>query len=1761
MAEPAGQLGDGGRLEQQAERQLDRQLAADARDHLGGQQRMAAEREEVVVNADARPLQHLGPDLRERDLGRCAGCDVFGRRDAAAVRRRQRLAVGLAVGVQRQRVERHPGRRHHVGRQLGQQVGAQLGRRGVAGDVADQLRLAAVLAQQHGRLAHPFAAQQRALDLAEFDAQAAQLDLVVDAAEEQQRAVGLVAAEVAGAVHARARRAERIGHEAFGGQARPVQVAAGDAQAGDMDLAGHADRYRVLLGIEHVDAHVGQRFAQGRRDGAVGRQLRVADRHVGALGRAVGIDQGDVVRRQQLGQRGVDRLAAEHHAAQRGRQRLAGDEGAEGRRRAVDAGRPLLGQGLAEGVGIGGGAGRDDQGAAGQPGAEQVLLGQVEARRAGQQHALGVMSGIPERQVDEAGVGIDRALGRAGRARGVDAVGQVLRRGQRGRVIGRLPGDLVPVAIEAERPRMRRQAFGQRSLGQQHRRGGIGQHPGQPLGRVVGVERHVGGAGLEDAEDADGEVEAALDAQRDQAVGPHAEAAQVVGELVGARVERGIAQLPRAAGHGDRLGAAGGLGFEQLVDAARRPRGRVVVPAVEHPRAFGGVEQRQRADGGVRIGGDRFEQGTEVAGQPLDGRGIEQRGGVFVAQRQPVAGSPVAAAVVDFQLQVEGGMADAGRMAAGHPQRLFVLPLRRLRQFAVEVQHHLQVGRMAAVALWRGMLEDQLERQLALVVLEQAPGGIGQQRGEGGRAAEPGPQRHHVDEVADQPLGAGWPVGRQDAEAEIVLAAEPVQQRRHRGGQHHEQRGAAVAAQRRQPLDQRARQPVGPGRAGLVGIGLARPVGRQRQQGRRAGQRLAPPGQPLVEPVAAQMLRLPLHVVGVVDRQRRQPGRPAVARGGVERGQLVQQRPGRAAVVDDVVQREQQHLPVGGLPQQRGAQQRTGGEVEAALRLGGDLGLGGAGGVGQLAEFDHPQRDGQVRQHDLLRLAAVGLEYRAQRRMARHQRVERTLQRRGVDRAGQRQRQRDRVERVVRLVLVEEPEALLGMAQRQPRAVLAVDDRRQGGHGAALRRIDRLRQPGHGRRREQRAQRQFETEGLAQAADQLHRQQRMAAEAEEIVVHREVVAAEGGLPGGQQRAFGRRGRLARRLPGIGRPVGAPPSPDRLERAGGEQLAAAAALDLAARGARHLAGAHQQHGGQVGQLVTLGQLGADAGDQAVEPRLPAPFELLHDHQAGVLAVLDREGGAAVAAEGRIERLDADLDVLRVDVAAVEDHHFLAAAGDVEPVGVEETEVAGAQPAAVAAGQHGAEGLLALLRPAPVALRHRGALQPDLADAARGQLGAAGRVDDGDAVVDGAGRAGQHHLGAGFALGRLGAALGQRGGVEPARARRGAGRRGQVGRGHQHAFGHAVGGRHAVRRQTAASEGGGEALQRAGADALGAVDGDRQAGQVERRLLGLGHAFHAQLVGEVGRAGDAGAVAVDQPQPAVGPHQEGGRRELHAVAADPDRDHDRADQAEIVVRRQPGHEHVALGDAVGLPAQLGVGQQVGVADHHALGRAGRARGVLQEHDVGGLGRRRRPVLRRRRIVAVVAGDPAQSQQRVVAALAAAHGGQPGQQLGPRQRQRRRRVRRHQPQPRQRARIARRDRRYRDHAGVDTGIEGHHVVEAGRVDQQHAVARPGVALQPGGQRARRGVEAGVVERAADVLAVVEVAEGRRVGVARVGRGAVAHDVEQRGQGRVGQGHGDAYREVTFGGVRPGRPGRRPRGARARPAGPRTPGRRWAG
>ncbi len=123
------------------------------------------------------------------------------------------------------------------------EVRDQVWRRCVGDEVGDEVLLAGhVFAGDHGDLTHGRVFGYRGFDFARFDAVAANLDLLVDAAEVFEVAVLVAPGQVPAAV--REPVVERIGQEPFRGQVGPVEVTGGDAGTGDVELAGHADCHR-----------------------------------------------------------------------------------------------------------------------------------------------------------------------------------------------------------------------------------------------------------------------------------------------------------------------------------------------------------------------------------------------------------------------------------------------------------------------------------------------------------------------------------------------------------------------------------------------------------------------------------------------------------------------------------------------------------------------------------------------------------------------------------------------------------------------------------------------------------------------------------------------------------------------------------------------------------------------------------------------------------------------------------------------------------------------------------------------------------------------------------------------------------------------------------------------------------------------------------------------------------------------------------------------------------------------------------------------------------------------------------------------------------------------------------------------------------------------------------------------------------------------------------------------------------------------------
>ena len=196
----------------------------DAGNGLRRQQRVASQVEEVRDHAGDLDVQQVGVDGSETRLQLGAGSDV-GCRDHAAFRLGQGGPVHLAVPLGREHVHRDVGPGNHVVRQGARQAVTNAGIGDGCGtlgppDPTHQPLVPRLAPQVDDALGDAVHGRQSGFDLAQFDAVAADLDLVVGASVEGQLPVRTPAHHVTGAVHAFAGTAQRVGDETRRGHAR-----------------------------------------------------------------------------------------------------------------------------------------------------------------------------------------------------------------------------------------------------------------------------------------------------------------------------------------------------------------------------------------------------------------------------------------------------------------------------------------------------------------------------------------------------------------------------------------------------------------------------------------------------------------------------------------------------------------------------------------------------------------------------------------------------------------------------------------------------------------------------------------------------------------------------------------------------------------------------------------------------------------------------------------------------------------------------------------------------------------------------------------------------------------------------------------------------------------------------------------------------------------------------------------------------------------------------------------------------------------------------------------------------------------------------------------------------------------------------------------------------------------------------------------------------------------------------------------------------
>ncbi|KMK82300.1 hypothetical protein KCQ_07588 [Pectobacterium atrosepticum ICMP 1526] len=447
---------------------------------------------------------------------------------------------------------------------------------GLRTEVGDQPGVAgAVLAgDDHGFL-HAGTLHKAGLDFPQFDTEAAQLDLEVVTAEVFEAAVGQPAGQVTGLVETGTGLVdERVGNKALGGEVGAVEITAGDADAADMELTGDAEGHRLVEGIEDIELGIGDGAANGNEAAVVVRLTGPEGDVNGGFGGAIEVmELGVEAGKEALLQLGRQGFAAADDTAQGvtgtvcigplnellehgGHEVQGGDAGTLNELREV--GRILVSVRAGH-----------DEACTVEQGPEELPDGDVKAEGGLLQHAVigGEAIGVlhPDEAVAECAVAVHDTLGLAGGAGGVDDVGQM---------VGIQTGDvrvvLTQVAEVGGIEQDARDVSGQQGalvrLSQQCDRAGIVEHVGEALGGVAGVKGNIGGAGLENGEQADDHVERALDANGDAVIGFYAEVDEVMRELVGAAVERVIGEVLVFKEHGGGIGGTSGLVLDELMD-------------------------------------------------------------------------------------------------------------------------------------------------------------------------------------------------------------------------------------------------------------------------------------------------------------------------------------------------------------------------------------------------------------------------------------------------------------------------------------------------------------------------------------------------------------------------------------------------------------------------------------------------------------------------------------------------------------------------------------------------------------------------------------------------------------------------------------------------------------------------------------------------------------------------------------------------------------------------------------------------------------------------------------------------------------------------------------------------------------------------------------------------------------------------------------------------------------------------------------------
>ena len=501
-------------------------------------------------------------------------------------------------------------------------------------------------------------------------------------------------------------------------------------------------------------------------------------------------------------------------------------------------------------------------------------------------------------------------------------------------------------------------------------------------------------------------------------------------------------------------------------------------------------EDRDRAEARRRVFGQMLQQYFVVLEQPIDRRFVEQVGPVLESGAEPLRGKIGAG---KRQLEFRGPDVHLGRLEAKTGER----PPRGDR--TLHDEQHLELRCRALLPAER--LGQLLEGQD--VVREGLEGGasdLRQQRDEIGIVIEPAPDQHRIHKITDQAFGLRrGPARNRRPDHDVRLPAVALEEGLPGGHQHHVQGRALLGGQPFQSDEQLGRQRSDRFAARSEQGLTPRSVGGEVDHRWSADQLSSPVPEMAFERLALQFLTLPRSEVAELNRER-SPLRPATASNRiVGKGQVVEQNAHRPAIHGDVMGHQNQDVLVGSDPVGVGPEQLVAVECELAPGC-----LAGPGqrhdlGIPFLTDVVHDPFDRAGREHSLGRDPFLQGNHGPERLVALHHGVEGALERGVVERPGDPAHQRDVVSDPALANLRLDPEQLL--AERERRGTRVGPPRDRGTQAGTRGPVRQCRSEG-GRRRmvEEGLDSGHGRHGAAEPAEQPHRDQRVAAVAEEIVV-------------------------------------------------------------------------------------------------------------------------------------------------------------------------------------------------------------------------------------------------------------------------------------------------------------------------------------------------------------------------------------------------------------------------------------------------------------------------------------------------------------------------------------------------------------------------------------------------------------------------------------------------------------------------------------